>query len=189
MLTVEQLAESYINTLGNKDHAHPAFVIGFAAVPGSGKTTLATKLEQDLGGMRVNKDELNDLWQQLDSEYPTDPQEQLVKTIYYIVASLIRNYPNKLVILDSSLDRKYLETKQRLEQMGIKLFVISIEVPKSELERRINERNKEAAQPYLDKLDGWISDHENFLQNFQPDFLFTDNYAELLERLQREIEV
>jgi predicted kinase len=191
MLTVEQLAESYINTLENKNHPHDAFVIGFAAVPGSGKTTLAMKLAQDLDAIRVNKDSLNELWEQIDPEHPEDPQNPLVQTVYQIVNTLLTKYPNKLVVLDSSLDRKYAETKQILDQRQVKLFVISLDIPREVLVERIKRRNGDAAQPYLDKLDGWITDHQTFLQTYQPDFSFSgdEDYPSLVKKLTALIEV
>lgn len=157
--------------LHNLEVPHAKLIVCFSAIAGSGKTTLAKAIEQRYRAVRISNDHIRRAIDQLDIAKDPAEQQRLLEQYLLRLFDYLQTQPNGLILLDSSIDRKYAEVKQHTEPLGYALLVIRIELPRSELERRIRERDKSKTNPeaYLHEFDRWIADNERFASLVKPD--------------------
>jgi len=134
-------------------------------LPGSGKTTYSKNLQKKLGLPRFSIDEEyfqlvgNKQQEHRDFEIEKMISEQIKKKIIKLLAK------SNSVILDfcpwTKLERKHY--KQFLEEHGAKCQIIYFDVPKEELLRRLENRNKEANQKHQYMTPAMLNDfYERF---------------------------
>lgn len=141
-------------------------IICFSGIPGSGKTYLSKELEKKYCGIRIDSDEVRKIIARLrfkDKE----------KLLFSYLSWLIENFPfdNKLIILDSSVDRKYDKIKKIAVEHGFKLFLISIKASKRTAEKRVFKRNKGIDKHFYENIGRWIDENRRFNEQHDADIM------------------
>lgn len=135
---VDQVIDEYLNTLKYRQVAHPRLLISFSAVPGSGKTTLAKRLAEDLQAQYIRADDIRYMLQ----TKGVDPVTLKISDIARkITQRIIDHDENKCVILDASIDRTWPEFFERAEKMNMPTCIIRLTIPPEEVKRRLIERD------------------------------------------------
>ena len=122
----------------------PGTLILLCGLPGSGKTTLAKKLEQERNAIRLCPDE----WIEsiLDSPDNTKERDRLRDPIDNLQWDLAQAYLSKglTVILENGFWAEEERTQYAFEarELGAKIELHYLHVPHDELLRRVNDRNK-----------------------------------------------
>ncbi|MBL8014577.1 MAG: AAA family ATPase [Candidatus Doudnabacteria bacterium] len=145
-------------------------LISFSAIPGAGKTTVAKQLAERFNLARINKDEIHDVMVRLSQAHNEDLLKEVVQMIVNRLSSL-----GKVILQDSSVDRKYDQMAAWAEKAEYKFIVIHIEATKETLQERIQARNKEGASEYLKELPRWWDEHQTFITMHKPDFLIQED--------------
>jgi predicted kinase len=167
---IQAVHEKYWPTLKYLNVPHDKLIIGFSAIPGSGKTTLAKEIAERYQGVRINKDEVWDIAHPLEAQFQGEDYETLVRNYMSYLMQELSNYPNGLIVNDASLDRQHEKVKEWADNNGYELFLIRIPVTREVLESRILERNKAGAGAYLEKLDNWMEDFNKLNETVRADF-------------------
>ncbi len=115
-------------------------LILFCGLPGSGKTTLAKKLEKEGRGVRLNTDE----WM---ADLGFDPNNEEMHTklqnrLWELAKDLLKQ--GKSVILENGLWMKHERDNKRADakQLGVNTELHYLKVPLVELIRRLEPRNE-----------------------------------------------
>jgi predicted kinase len=150
-------------------------VICFAGIPGSGKTTIAKELEKKYNAVRINSEDLGKIVKRTVGELPDGNTVQNNYQIY-----LLENWPfaNKLVIVDSGIERRYEKVLDSAKKSGLDLFVIRLDVSENILRRRIQDREGKNAPAYFNSFDRWKREFKSFKDSVEVDFVL-DNGGEL----------
>jgi tRNA uridine 5-carbamoylmethylation protein Kti12 len=183
----EDVFKKHIKKLKNIDIENDSLIIAFAGVPGSGKTSIAIELEKRLKGMRISSMDVQLLLEGLRKEklYEGHILEKR-EYIYCLLEKIFREYRNKLIILDKGIDRTYEEVKDFCYKNYVKLLVIALDVGKDVVRERLILREGKLAIDYLNNLDRWFEDYQDFKNKGNYDFLFdTEIYTseEIAERI------
>jgi adenylate kinase family enzyme len=157
---------------------HPKVVVTFSAIAGSGKTTLAKAIEARYGAVRVSNDHIRRIIDELNLGLEPVAKQQLLEQYLFKLFEYLAEQPNGLILLDSSIDRKYFEVRDGVTPLGYRVVLIKISLPRRELERRIRVRDKSRtnAEAYLNEFDRWTADHRRLASRVKPDVTLTDDY-------------
>lgn len=177
----------YKEKLSNLNVSNSKFLIAFAATPGSGITTLSKSLEASLEAVRISSDEVQSILQEYRGEefYDGFILEKR-EFIYYLVKKIINEYENKLIILDKSIDRSYEDIKNLTDELDIPFVTISLETGREELVKRLKNTYGDYAKNYINDLDRWIREHEEFKKRYNYDMLF-DTEKESVQQITEKI--
>src|SRR3989338_10176216 len=115
-------------------------LICFAGVPGSGKSCLAKKLERKYKGVRINSDGLRKF---INHKKITNKEQEREHILRAFIIDLLRDYPfkNKLVILDSGIERKYEGVAEIAKLKKWKIFIIRVVEKKQTILKRIKKKD------------------------------------------------
>jgi dephospho-CoA kinase len=130
-------------------------MITFCGVPACGKTTLAIRLAADLHCHRVSNDDVRTLLQE-NNQTPTGIQVGPITRI--TAGDILRNNPNKVIILDSSIDRSWPGFFETAKEADAATFVIRMNCKREEIAQRLRERGRDTE---------YISRHEVFFEQFE----------------------
>ena len=156
----------YKDRLSNLDGSHSPLLVCFVGVPGSGITTISKRLEEELKGVRINSDDVQNILQVYrGKEFYKGFILEKREFIYWLVRKIIGEFKNKLVILDKGIDRSYDDVKNLAKEVDISFVVISLETSKEELINRLNNTYGEYAKNYINDLDRWIGEHKEFKES------------------------
>ena len=158
----EKINRRYVKQLKNLDKSNKKLLICFSGIPGSGKTYIAKILEERYSGVRIRSDDIREIIRDLEIE-----EEKTNDMTYNYLNWFFKNYKfqNKLIILDKGIDRGYNEIFSLFERNGYEIFTIRLEVPRKIYERRIKEKLGELDENYINNIDRWIRERENFGKN------------------------
>lgn len=191
----EKVFKQQCHTFKYLYHKNPSGIIGFSATPGMGKTRLAKHLENRLQAIRINSDEIRNLLRHHhvnpDKCDPATGLREIDCYLHYCLARLEALYPNKLYILDMSLDRTFDKVNEMAMQNHMKIFVIRLVVNRPIVESRLHKREVTEDASYLMSLGSWFKDYEAFGRRFVSDYVFDNNEegaAENISDLVRSIE-
>jgi cytidylate kinase len=137
---------------------HPACV-SFVGPAGSGKTPVASFLSWNLGIGLFNADSIRSSVRENYLIESIDPPEYITERDNQI-KSLLRAKKN--VILDASLDRTWVKTKEDFAANSYTIFLISFDIS-DELLRRIFKAKGYTADNLIPK---WQKEHNEFLDQF-----------------------
>ncbi len=186
---MNETAAKYLSHIGDLNHHNPKLLVCFAGVPGSGKTTLAKKLQSHFQGLRINSDEIRDILHAEESETGITEVNPYVQPV---IAELFKHFPtsaNGIVILDASVDRTYETYKGRAEAENYALFLINLELDENAIEQRIRARNGDGAEDYLRRMQGWQADHQKLLNSATPDFTWheSSSWEKLIDAINNKL--
>lgn len=177
---IKQVHPLYIKKLKNLHTYNKKLLILFSGVPGSGKTFVAKKIEEEFKAIRINADTIRGIFRK--SILPKYPQikgnfnEIVIDYTFYLMDHIPQN--NGLIIIDSSIDRKYKRVFKWAKNNGYKYFIIRLIIPRDTIIERIRLRDKEKAKYYFSHMNKWIEDNYNFNKNVRANFDF-NNEADL----------
>jgi|SRR6185503_17133078 len=134
----KKLHDQTVRRLEYTDVPHPAMIIAFCGIPGSGKTSLATRLARDLQAQYIQTDALRRIAHEQLGVKKVDvhpPARQVLTTI-------TENYTNKLIIFDCSIDRTWRDFLEVCKEINTASFVIRIVIDPAEANARLKRRGR-----------------------------------------------
>lgn len=136
----QQLADEYMATLKNRNIPHDKVFLIFSGVPGSGKTTLALRLRDDLKAQYVRHDDIRSLARRNGYDVETLTIADISKIA---IDTMMLGDANKFMILDASLDRTWPIYFASVKRFGAIPIIIRLDIPKNVVIERIKARDKE----------------------------------------------
>ena len=163
--SLDAIIQEHITTLPNLDKEHEPLLILFSATAGMGKTTVAKKIEDALGAVRITLDEVRILMKKY-GVYPLTGTEQdritcIMNYLDKLLLALEKKSKNHLVILDDTVDRMHQKIATIAANHKCPTFLIQVKASKETAIRRIKAREKDP-QGYLDNMDRWYKDYLAF---------------------------
>lgn len=133
------------------------FVVLFASAPGSSKTPIAYYLSNKFDLPIHNNDAIRT---EVTENLMAFNQKEYEKRRDQRLGEIFRK--GNPFIFDASIDREWSNYKKLIEESDHKVFIISIDLSKEFLIKLFKAKNYEA----VDKLGGWIKDHQDFLVQY-----------------------
>jgi adenylate kinase family enzyme len=166
---IEKIYEKHIKELKNLRAGEKKLIICFSGIPGSGKTFVAKILEKKYKGVRISSDNIRKIIDWLKIVKNKEDKEKILRQ--YLI-NFLKNYKfsNKLIILDSSIDRKYKEIFKVAREKRIKIFIVKITASKKGIILRLK-KNKGRLKGFLGNFDRWEKDYNNFNKRVKADFV------------------
>lgn len=168
---LEKISKRLFPQLKNTERERPQLIIVFSGVPGSGKSVLSKKLEEKYSGVKIGNDSIRDIINHSgDFSFSKEEGEKLLQNYNEFV---LRNYPfkNKFLILDKSMDRQYKRFFPIFEELGLKYFVIRMDINKEEAIERIMTRKGEDFDLVKKSMERWKREFEEFGKNSHYDIV------------------
>ena len=165
----KEMADRYVHELPFQEKENPPILIMFSGTPAMGKTTLAKELQQELQAIRISRDEIRKLLREknLDLTY----LDAITALILY---ESLKDIPNRTVILDCSVDRKYDYCVEMAKDLGYRSYLIRLELSKEETKRRIIARG-EAVDVFLRDFELFYADYQALGSRVEPDFYYDNS--------------
>jgi predicted kinase len=178
----EEIAKNYLAQLQVRDVPHFGLLLTFFGTPGSGKTTLANKLANDLTAQYVRSDAVRRIIQAMGY----DPRQFVVSKITeLIVKQILAHDANKLIVLDASIDRTWRRFFDYAKKENIPTLTIRLNIPATLLEERIKQRHEsDFGKDYLNKFLEQFHDSKNHVKadiELEADY----NYDEVLSQVKQ----
>lgn len=168
--TLEIIFKQHCAGLENTDIQQKPFIIMFSGIPGMGKSFIAKQLADVYQAVCIKTDDIRSL---------ISAQSEVLKSSYDLIlqqyfAYFLKHYncPNKRIILDASIDRKYKQLFPYFEKNNINFLVIRLVVTRDLIIERLKDREGQAARWYLNNVDSWFHDYEQFGQDYKNYLLF-----------------
>lgn len=152
----------------NLEAANPPHLILYSGTPGMGKSTLSRALADTFHAAVISSDEARLLFRKYDY-----PRLLLNDYLVFAINKVRTTTPNGLIVLDNTIDSCFAPYEVYIQQTDLPLSLIRFVVPKEVVITRLISREADP-QPYLDALDGWWDNYENFGRDHDFD-LFFDN--------------
>ncbi len=181
----EQIWKNNLKYFRHTEIPHPKILVAFAGIPGSGKTTLATLLEDRFKGTRFKSDDVRDILGSLMPGSSIIERNDIIKSYESYALDKLSQFPNGLLILDSGIDRKYQKISEWATQNNYQRLTIGFEVPRDIAEARLK-ASKTNYQDYFKEMDRWIKEHGEFSLHVVPDIILnpTDSPTLVFPKLQ-----
>ncbi|NOZ44780.1 MAG: AAA family ATPase [bacterium] len=179
----DEIAERYLLSLNNRDYRHKKIIISFSAIPGSGKTYIAKKIEQKYHALRINTDDIRKIIIDFGIEDEEMKQAILEDFVYNLFEKKLNKADNGLVILDLSIDRKYREIQDYANNHGRQLFVIRLETKKNLILSRLQQREDKNLQKFLDDMERYEHDFQNYIENHKPNIIVQDSNEDEISKV------
>lgn len=151
------IADEYMGLLNDRTIVNPKYMITFSGVPGSGKTTLARRLASDLKAQYVHHDTMREII----AKHGYNVVGLAIAPISKIVVNrILHGDNNKLLILDSSLDRTWQMYFDHVTQEKITPLIIRLDVPRDIVFARLVARDG-LDSPLVKRFEAYVSEYEN----------------------------
>jgi predicted kinase len=159
-----KIYEIHVKQLKNTSVPHNKLVICFSGIAGSGKTSIAKILEEKYKGIRIRNDDIREII----NRFGFNDVDEIT---HAYVSWLFEHYPfaNKLIILDSGIDRRYEEIFALCQKEGYQTFIIRLKVPERIYKKRIIEKLGKLDDNYLTRINDWKKQFEEFGKNVKSD--------------------
>ncbi len=190
-MILEEIYQKHLSQLKYLDVHHKKLVICFSGIPSSGKTTLAKKIEEKYRGVRITNDEVREIIREVMEKHKIERNEERNQEILHdYLAYFLRSYEekNKLIILDSGIERSYKEKFSLLQERGYALFVILLEIPLRIIHERLKEREERKPEKNFERLKKWMIDFDSAKKEMKADFTIWENLKKEEERLFQELD-
>lgn len=171
----DQISAHFHKTIQNLDIYHPKIVIAFSGIPGSGKTFIAKQLENKYKAVRIQNDKIREAVDKVFQNISNEEAEKFKDSYLMSVLDELKNKRNGLIILDSSMDRRYPKIIKWCKENNFKLIVIKLDITKEIAVKRLKEREGTNAKNYLKNLDRWFLDFKKFNRNYKADITIDSN--------------
>lgn len=173
---VTDITDAYYASLTNKHQKHPKRVVLFSGVAGSGKSTVARAIEENLRGIRLSNDDVRDRITTAVPAIDLMTREEIKLQIATALLERVVYEANGLVVIDVACDRGYDYYKQWSEKYGYRIILLRMDVPRDIIEERIQSRGKlgyRDVDASLEMLDTWWRQWEDFGKSQTPDLVIT----------------
>jgi len=161
----QKIFENHLKYLKYLDEVNKPAIILFSGTQAMGKSFLARKIEDEFRGLRISNNVIRSYMVEFGLEVT---RENVSKYSEYFFSKIGKYTKNSLIILDSSVCRKYEKIKKMFASKGIKeSFLIRIDLDYEEARRRLHERND--ASMVLPYFDNYIQQHREFGQKHAND--------------------
>jgi len=165
-----RIANVYIEQLSNRDIPQQKALITFSGIPGSGKTTLARKLEHDLNAQYVHHDSLRKI---IESEGDDPKRYTMIPISRIVITTILNNDANKRIILDASIDRSWDVFFNDKKEFGIsQSVIIRLNTPHDVIKQRQLQRDGKINLHF----DEFASQFEACKREVEADVELDDNY-------------
>jgi len=161
---LDSLAGQFVENLTDKDHPNPRVTITFAGVPGSGKSTIAEYLSEQLQGLLIKP---NAIQLELSKKIPRilgDKLESYTRMIALRMMRRLMTFQNRTFIIDISLNRQRLARLKELSiELRIPIIVIKLQPQRHVIDQRLQDDKHyssadiDAAYHELAMLEGFLS--------------------------------
>ena len=183
---LDKIYNKHVKRLKNRSIKNKKLLICFGAVPASGKSYISKILETKYKGIRISTEEIGKI---INSLKQRNKKEILDEYLYYYLRE--HCYPNGLIILDASIDRRYEDVFLAATDAGFDLFIININVSRKTIIERIRRRNKRGAKSYFKEMNRWYREHKLFKDKVIVDIAISNetelNLAHLFMKLDRKL--
>ena len=160
-------------------------VICFSGVPRSGKTTIAKKIEKKYKGIRLSNDQIRNIVRKIEKSFNIKDEQEVLENYLLWLIEKLNSLENKLIILDSSIDRKYKKVKSAAKKDNYSLFVIRIKITKKTFKKKI--ADNKCREEYLESMNEWFRDYDNFIKVVKSDYVLDNNHEPKLDMLFEKI--
>lgn len=161
--------KEYFKKLKNLSINHKKLVVCFSGFSGSGKTHIAKILEKKYKGVRIRNDDIRKI-------IIKKKIREIDKITYSYLEWLLKNwkFKNKLIILDSGIDRRYLKILALLKKKKYPVFIIRINTSKRIACQRAFERANGEDKHFKNNIDRWIKEWEDFGKEVKADIILSN---------------
>lgn len=180
------LVRETLATLKPTSIPSPPVIIAFCGIAGSGKTTLAKQLAQDLHVHYLRQDTIR--FRAYEHGFKTVRAHEVTLAV---LQNIMANYKNKCVLLDSSIDRTWRIFLKNCDELGMKPFVIRIVIDPDEAIARLKKRGHPDDLRLLQTLPERIADFEACLKELPADVTVTEpyDYRDTLAAVQKRLAI
>ncbi len=191
---IQEIYRVYLKQLLHLETPRQKLVICFSGVPGSGKTTLAKKIEERYCGVRINNDDLRRVIAEVMEKHRLPRNEENnQKMLHDALIYFFSTYrgKNRLIILDSSIDRTWKEEKKWFEDFGYSFFIVRMGTSLKEILTRLGERESQKFERNFERLKQWKKDYATAKKAIKAHITIRDNnlgeIRELFKKLDKII--
>jgi predicted kinase len=150
----------YIDT----ENSFPLMIM-FSGTPGMGKSYISDQIQEHYKALIIKSDQVRRVlrFQGLSSEEKVGNQGRVIDIFYfgYLFPWIKKNAKNRLIVLDSSIDRKFMNLKGYFEKEKIPFIVIRLKSSLEEAKKKVKERESDYER-YFRFFDSWMCDYEAF---------------------------
>jgi len=177
-----------LDILQNTTIQNKKLIICFSGVQGCGKTTIAKKIEKRFKAVRISNDYVRDTLAKLYPDVSMKEKETILKKYEEYRSNYLSRVPNGLLVLDSSVDRKYDSVKNFANKFGYKFFLIKMDFSEEEVIKRIQLRGYADAELVIGTLDHKFREFCELSERVSPDYVINSSNNNNLEPLFQLIE-
>jgi len=165
---INKTYKKHLKILKNLSLPQKKLIICFSGIPGSGKSYISKILEKRYKGIRIRNDkDIRGIMKSLDKN--ADLDKDVDNYLMWFLSSY--SFPNKLIILDSGIDRRYKKLFSFAEENNYKLFTIRLKASRKILEKRIFEKNN-CRDPHFDnEIKRWTKEWKAFGKKIKADII------------------
>ncbi len=164
-----QTINSYLfPRLKNKDIPHPQFIITFSGVPGTGKTSIAKKLEDRYRAVRINNDHVRKI---ITSQGLADSEEEAEQLLQEYGFQLLPHlpFPNKRTVLDKSMDRRYGWFLDVCHDYDLKYFLIRLNISGIDEALKMLGKREPIKDIERTSMKRWFREYQDCVRNLESD--------------------
>lgn len=155
----------HIKQLKNLQVNHNKLFICFSAIPASGKTYVSKILEDRYKAVRVNNDDIREIITSIIPGASKEIRDKRQDVLQSYLVWFLENYqyPNKLIIIDSGIERKFDIIKKIAVDLGFDIFIIALNVSKdTAYKRSLTRNNGRQDDNFNQNIDRWIKENREF---------------------------
>lgn len=184
------LDEEFYGMIPNKDMVNDRRVlICFSEIPEAGKEILAEKIVDRYKAVKIMKDDARTLVYKNEKIENTDQVEEILDEYMETLMEKISRLPNGVVVLVSSVDRRFDKVQKWAEKYKYEIFLIKVETPKEEIVASWkSNKDKETFEWFVAQMDRWTQDFNRFNQEAHPDFIWKDRDESQLKNLYSQLD-
>lgn len=184
------LDEEFYEMIPNKTVANNHRVlICFSEIPEAGKEKLAEKIVDRYKAAKITKDDARTLVYKNEKIENTDQVEEILDAYMETLMEKISKLPNGVVVLVSSVDRRFDKVQKWAEKYKYEIFLIKVETPKEEIIASWKAgKDKETFEWFVAQMDRWTQDFNNFSQKVHPDFIWQNRDEDQMEDLYSKLD-
>lgn len=190
-MILEKIFQKHLSRLKHLNVPHKKLVICFSGIPSSGKTTLAEKIEERYRGIRITNDEIREIIREVMEKHKIERNEERNQEILHdYLAYLLKVYDekNKLIILDSGIERSYQKIFSLLQEKAYSCFVILLDIPLEIVKERLMKREERKPEKNFERLKRWIVDFDSAKKEMKADFVMKENSEEEERKLFKRLD-
>lgn len=158
----------------------PKIIFLISGPPSSGKTTLAKLIEEEFQAVRLSRDDARRVLNELHPDLENAHKERIVhEYIDRLKRDIALHSKNKMIVMDSSIDRTYENEFNFVRNNHYKSIVLALDIPIETHKKRIENRQEWSVndkQLYLKLLDTRRNEQKEFLENHTLDIIVLHNY-------------